>query len=72
MTENNSAWVNEAQCQAVGERLRALGMPRRELGILLGGQPDLPARRLMDYYFYLNSLLFDFRGFDVVAGWPGI
>ena len=65
MEENRSAWVNEVQCQAIGARLRELGMTRRELGVLLGGQPDLPARRLIDYYFYLNSLLFDFRGFDI-------
>jgi len=59
------AWVRGQRCEVIGERLRDLAMPRRELGVLLGGEPDLSPRRLIDYYFYLNSLLFDFRGFDI-------
>jgi len=60
-----TAWVNEAQCRLIGERLRQRPMQQRELGMLSGGWPALPARRLIDLYFYLSALLFDFRGLDI-------
>lgn len=66
MEGNESVWVDAAQSQVIGERIRRLALPRHDMGVFLGGQPALSTRRLIDYYFYLNSLLFDFRGFDIV------
>ena len=60
-------WEAPAQCRLIGERLGQVAWPRREFGVLLGGQPPLAPRRLVDYYFFLSALLFDFRGFDVVV-----
>jgi len=65
MSENSAIQVDVTQCRAVGERLAGREWRRRAYGVLLDGGPALPPRRLVDYYFYLSALLFDFRRFDI-------
>lgn len=55
-------YANELQCEAVGKRLAALRLPEPTYATFLASLPTTDPVRLVDYFFFLSALLFDFKG----------
>lgn len=64
---DSDVWVDRERARAVGKRVRERDFVERGLGVMIAGRPPLDDVPLIDYYFFLDSVLFDFRGFDMVV-----
>ena len=55
-------YASEPQCRAMAHRLTGMRLPAPTYATFLASLPSHDPVRLVDYFFFLSALLFDFKG----------